>query len=243
MSQLNQEFTAGRIQPSQYDVILPPDARAEILKPKRARILVRPPPPSQKPPRAKLARFRVYPVMGWLAVLAAIALMAVMALNWPSPEKRERALQESAQAGRKAEAKAAEAMKALRGSSTASATVQPNPAPTVQPTPTPILEPTPYTSWESYIAAHRVPRAELLKLPAPKAELVLAHGVQSAQAYLFVMPYDGSFTVRGVFKGYLADVAQLPQSGNTIGDTWVIGRTPWVWVTVPGTSAPIWVDP
>jgi hypothetical protein len=46
-----------------------------------------------------------------------------------------------------------------------------------------------------------------------------------------------------VFKGYLADVAQLPRSGNAIGDTWVIGRTPWLWLTVPGTTSPTWVDP
>jgi hypothetical protein len=42
MRQTNQDTPAGRIQPSQYDTILPPDARQEMLKPKRPAILHRP---------------------------------------------------------------------------------------------------------------------------------------------------------------------------------------------------------
>jgi hypothetical protein len=43
MRQNNQDALAGRIQPSQFDTILPPDARAEMLKPQRPAILRRPP--------------------------------------------------------------------------------------------------------------------------------------------------------------------------------------------------------
>jgi len=35
----------------------------------------------------------------------------------------------------------------------------------------------------------------------------------------------------------------LPQSGNHIGDTWVIGETPWVWLVAPGAAHADWIDP
>jgi hypothetical protein len=41
MKQSTPDFTAGRIQPSQYDTVLPPDARAEFFIPKRSVILGR----------------------------------------------------------------------------------------------------------------------------------------------------------------------------------------------------------
>ena len=61
--------------------------------------------------------------------------------------------------------------------------------------------------------------------------------------YSFTMPYDGSFEVLGVLRGYLSDVGQLPRTENKIGDVWVVNDVPWLWVTVPGTAAPTWVDP
>jgi hypothetical protein len=63
------------------------------------------------------------------------------------------------------------------------------------------------------------------------------------QARIMHMPYDISMEVRGVLKGYLSDEAFLPQSGNHIGDTWIVGTTPWVWITTPGTSRPQCIDP
>jgi hypothetical protein len=63
------------------------------------------------------------------------------------------------------------------------------------------------------------------------------------QARILHMPYDMTMEVRGVHKGYLSDESFLSQSGNHIGDTWIVGTTPWVWITVPGTRAPTWVDP
>jgi hypothetical protein len=35
----------------------------------------------------------------------------------------------------------------------------------------------------------------------------------------------------------------LPQSGNALGDTWIIGQTFSVWIWVPGASRADWNDP
>jgi hypothetical protein len=40
------------------------------------------------------------------------------------------------------------------------------------------------------------------------------------------MPYK--LEVRGLLKGSLASTALLPLEGNALGDTWVVGRVPWV---------------
>jgi hypothetical protein len=60
---------------------------------------------------------------------------------------------------------------------------------------------------------------------------------------LMRMPYDESFEVRGVFRGYLSSESLLPRNDNAIGDTWVVNNVPWVRITVPGTNAPTWIDP
>ena len=35
----------------------------------------------------------------------------------------------------------------------------------------------------------------------------------------------------------------LPSSGNRLGDTWVVGNTPWVWIWAPGATRADWIDP
>ena len=57
------------------------------------------------------------------------------------------------------------------------------------------------------------------------------------------MPYDENLEVRGVLKDYLDSESLLPRTGNHIGDTWIVGNVPWVWITAPGTTAPAWIDP
>jgi hypothetical protein len=54
------------------------------------------------------------------------------------------------------------------------------------------------------------------------------------------MPYGTE--VFATLRGYLGNETQLPREGH-IGDTWVVGDNVWVWITVPGTGMPTWVDP
>jgi len=55
------------------------------------------------------------------------------------------------------------------------------------------------------------------------------------------MPYN--VKVLATYKGRLAAEWMLPQEGNAIGDTWIVGDTPWVWVCPVGGSAATWIDP
>src|SRR5215469_14948500 len=120
----------------------------------------------------------------------------------------------------------------------------PSPTPTLQPTPasTPVpLSPGSADRWKAYLAEQQtnapraelvkpVPRAELLKLPTPRAQLVLSPGKQ----YTATMPYG--IEVSATYRGSLGAESMLPQSGNALGDTWIIGQTPWVWVVAPGAA-------
>jgi len=82
-----------------------------------------------------------------------------------------------------------------------------------------------------------VPRAQLVRLPAPvpRGQLVRLPSQQ-----LIRMPYGTE--VLATLRGGLGSEAQLPRVGH-IGDLYVVGTTPWIWVQVPGTAAPTWVDP
>jgi hypothetical protein len=50
------------------------------------------------------------------------------------------------------------------------------------------------------------------------------------------MPY--SLEVLATCRGRLAAEWMLPQEGNSIGDTRVVGDTSWVWIVTSGTSTP-----
>jgi len=85
-----------------------------------------------------------------------------------------------------------------------------------------------------------VPRAELFKLPPPKAQLVrLPWKVGSL--HRVVMPYNIEVTAR--YKGVLSSEAKLPKNGNALGDMWMVGSTPWLWLVAPGASQADWIDP
>ena len=45
------------------------------------------------------------------------------------------------------------------------------------------------------------------------------------------------------YKGRLAAEWMVPQESNSIGDTWVVGETPWVWLVAPGAAQADWIDP
>jgi hypothetical protein len=93
------------------------------------------------------------------------------------------------------------------------------------------------------------PRAQLLKLatPPPRATLVALprEPTEISRAHLdeshdIMMPYGT--VVRATLRGFLEQENQLPQVGH-IGDMYVVGETPWIWIQVPGTTAPTWIDP
>jgi hypothetical protein len=106
---------------------------------------------------------------------------------------------------------------------------QPVPAPvTVQPTPAATPIPAPVQQLPP--VGSPAPRAQLVKLPEWKID----------DSHLIWMPYG--MQVLAALRGYLGTEAQLPREGH-VGDMWVVGSTPWVWITVPGTGRPTWVDP
>jgi len=55
------------------------------------------------------------------------------------------------------------------------------------------------------------------------------------------LPYK--IEVSANYKGRLAAEWMLPASGKHIGDTWVVGDTPWVWIWAPGAAQADWIDP
>jgi len=84
------------------------------------------------------------------------------------------------------------------------------------------------------------PRAQLVRLPQPRTDLVEITSAHIDETHVMTMPYG--MIVRATLRGFLGSEAQLPRGGH-IGDMWIVGDVPWVWITVPGTSAPIWIDP
>jgi hypothetical protein len=85
------------------------------------------------------------------------------------------------------------------------------------------------------------PRAELLRLPPPKAQLVRLPEWRVGEERPVMMPYGLEVTAR--LKGKLTSTDMLPTSGNAIGDAWGIGDTAWVWIAAPGTASAKWIDP
>jgi len=56
-----------------------------------------------------------------------------------------------------------------------------------------------------------------------------------------MMPYN--LEVLATYKGRLTCEEMLPSSGNQLGDMWVVGDTPWVWIWAPGAARVDWIDP
>lgn len=225
MRPLTQDYSARTsVSSPSFDCELPEHAREEILRPRRPRILEQPPSPPQKPPQVNSGRSRGHPALGWLLALAGVVtLFVLIGLSWPSPAARDKALQESADRQRETEAAASRALEALRKS-----------AP--QPTPAPIVQPTPAAT-----PAVTAPRARLVRLPAPPpwriTELTPSHIDES---HVLMMPYG--LEVRATLRGFLGALDQLPRVGH-IGDMYIVENFPWIWLQVPGTSVPTWVDP
>ena len=54
------------------------------------------------------------------------------------------------------------------------------------------------------------------------------------------MPYN--VDVQATLRGFLQNESQLPRIGR-IGDMWLVGDVPWIWIQAPETTAPTWIDP
>lgn len=210
---------------------LPDDALAELVALKRPRILTRPPGPPQKPPQVDFVRRWWHPAVGWLlALVAVVAVYAIISWSQPSPVARAKALQESADRSRETEAKAQEAFDVLR---TPKSVPQPTPVPVVQPTPAqPVIQPPP-----PVVSA---PRARLVRLPQPRMDLVQLSPEHIDESHVLTMPYG--LEVLATLRGFLGAENQLPGLGH-IGDMYVVGNVPWIWIRVPGTTEPSWIDP
>ena len=119
-------------------------------------------------------------------------------------------------------------------------TLAATPTQTAVATLTPTLGPTPGPRSEFEVAPY-APRAELVRLPPPRAQLIRLPKWRIGEERPVMMPYGLQVTAR--LKGKLLSPDMLPESGNAIGDLWVIGDTAWVWVAAPGTASARWIDP
>jgi hypothetical protein len=111
------------------------------------------------------------------------------------------------------------------------------PALTPQPAHTPRLstpELSPYHDWQSYLVAHQAtaPRAALVKLPPPRARLISLPEWKPGETRSVMMLYN--LEVLATYRGQLQSQDMLPSSGNQLGDMWVVGNVPWLWLLAPG---------
>jgi hypothetical protein len=84
------------------------------------------------------------------------------------------------------------------------------------------------------------PRAQLIRLPESRDGLTQLSQEHIDETHTIQMPYGE--IVRATLRGFLEQENQLPRVGR-MGDMYVVGNVPWIWVTVPGTASPTWVDP
>ena len=117
-------------------------------------------------------------------------------------------------------------------------------APQPAPTPDPAVN-----TWRAQLAGHpeqfpyanAAPRTAPVKLPPPKAQLVRLPEWRVGETRPVTMPYN--LEVLATLKGRLDAEWMLPTSGNHIGDTWIVGNTPWLWLVAPGATHADWLDP
>jgi hypothetical protein len=112
------------------------------------------------------------------------------------------------------------------------------PAQTASPPPTPALA---AAGRPALATAGTAPQATLVKLPPPRAILVRLPQWHIGEVRPVKMPYG--LEVEARLKGRLPSTDVLPMSGNSIGDTWAVGDSAWVWVAAPGTGSASWIDP
>src|SRR5262249_12393689 len=81
----------------------------------------------------------------------------------------------------------------------------------------------------------------LVKLPPARAQLIRLPEWRIGEQRPVMMPYH--LEALATYRGRLESQDMLPSSGNQLGDTWVVGNTPWVWIWAPGATRADWIDP
>jgi hypothetical protein len=218
MSEHTQDFTARkRFSTDDFECPLPPNVREELeelTKPRRPKIFTRPEAP---------------PVHNWAILFAFVAMLLV--IGW--------------------------GVASLHPTPSARSTIKPI-APVAQPTPATVRRPP--ADWESGDMADDTasvrgrsgvsrrsvpaPRAALVKLPPTviRAELIALPQWPIGKVIRVMMPYG--LRVSATYRGRLPSEADLPVSGNELGDMFVVGdTTSWLWLVAPNTSTPQWIDP
>src|SRR5262249_17853919 len=180
MPQTHQDHTARRFYTSEFDCELPRNIRNELVAPRRPRILKR---PVQEPLCAPSG------VPKWLIAFGLLALILLCVVNSRQRERTTALLER---------AKASQIISVP--------TPQPQPTPTPAPTP----ELSPYHDWQSYLAAQqrRAPRAALVKLPPPRAQLISLPEWKVGETRPLTMPYN--LEVLATYKGQLGSESMLP---------------------------------
>jgi hypothetical protein len=203
------------VSPNETPVDHPLCKAQRILEPQRARILGQPPSPPQKPPQVDSVRRWWHSALGWLLALAAVVTLCAIGSWFANKPANKLVLAPPP-------------------------VVQLTPA-TLSPPSTPIvppIQPAPRARLVRLPAP--APRAQLVGLPSAHVELVELVASHIDETHVITMPYGT--VVRATLRGFLGTENQLPRVGQ-IGDMYLVEQTPWIWIQVPGTSAPTWVDP
>jgi len=216
MNRIAEEQPARRAQ--LFDTVLPDEVRVEFTRPKRPRVL-----DQLEPPHGNTL---------WLAgAIVFGTIILAIAIGFAGRHEAQQVVPDvSAVPGMPVKQPAA------TGEPTSVATLTQTGVATLTPT----LGPTRGPGSELAVAPY-APRAELVRLPPPRAQLIGLPEWRIGEERSVTMPYGLKVAAR--LKGKLPSTDMLPTFGNAIGDTWVIGDSAWVWVAAPGTGSANWTDP
>jgi hypothetical protein len=85
-----------------------------------------------------------------------------------------------------------------------------------------------------------VRRAQLVRLPESQDGFTDRSPAHIDETHTIQMPYGE--IVNATLRGFLEQENQLPRVGR-VGDMYIVGETPWIWLVAPGAAAATWVDP
>ena len=195
-----------------FDTVLPNQVRVEFTRPKRPPTLRR-----LEPPDGNTL---------WLAgAIVFGAIILALAIGLAARHETQQLMPDGS---------------AVPGMVVRQPAATPEPTSAVTPTQPAVAAPTLGPRSEFAVAPH-APRAEVVRLPPPRAQLMRLPEWHIGEDRSLMMPYGLQVAAR--LRGKVLSTDRLPMSGNAIGDTWVIGDSVWVWVAAPGATSASWVDP